>query len=62
MRIPDAPDAAQAATFAQSHCTAMFALRDRGGLSAGETVLVLGAGGGAGGDRAWRDGPGRGVE
>ncbi|GAA0841615.1 NADPH:quinone oxidoreductase family protein [Streptosporangium amethystogenes subsp. fukuiense] len=48
VRIPDTLDAAQAATFAQSHCTAMFALRDRGGLSAGETVLVLGAGGGVG--------------
>jgi NADPH2:quinone reductase len=46
--IPDTMDAPSAATFAQSHCTALFALRDRGGLAAGETVLVLGAGGGAG--------------
>jgi NADPH2:quinone reductase len=46
--IPDTMDAARAATFAQSHCTALFALRDRGGLAAGETVLVLGAGGGVG--------------
>jgi NADPH2:quinone reductase len=46
--IPDSMDAARAATFAQSHCTALFALRDRGGLAAGETVLVLGAGGGVG--------------
>lgn len=46
--IPDRLDAARAATFTQSHCTALFALRDRGGLSAGESVLVLGAGGGVG--------------
>ncbi|MFC4587015.1 NADPH:quinone oxidoreductase family protein [Sphaerisporangium corydalis] len=46
--IPDRLDAARAATFPQSHCTALFALRDRGGLREGESVLVLGAGGGAG--------------
>lgn len=46
--IPDVLDAAQAATFTQSHCTALFALRERGGLKAGENVLVLGAGGGVG--------------
>ncbi|MEU8246708.1 NADPH:quinone oxidoreductase family protein [Nonomuraea sp. NPDC048916] len=48
VEIPDTLDAARAATFAQSYCTALFALRNRGGLSAGETVLVLGAGGGVG--------------
>ncbi|RSN59931.1 NADPH:quinone oxidoreductase family protein [Actinomadura sp. WAC 06369] len=46
--IPDALGAAEAATFTQSHCTALFGLRDRAGLRAGETVLVLGAGGGTG--------------
>ncbi|MQY04868.1 NADPH:quinone oxidoreductase family protein [Actinomadura macrotermitis] len=46
--IPARLDAARAATFVQSHCTALFALRDRAGLTAGETVLVLGAGGGVG--------------
>jgi NADPH2:quinone reductase len=47
-RIPDALSAAQAATFTQSYCTALFALRERGGMAAGEIVLVLGAGGGVG--------------
>ncbi|MVZ99139.1 zinc-binding dehydrogenase [Actinomadura sp. LD22] len=46
--IPDKLDAPRAATFTQSYCTALFALRDRAGLAAGETVLVLGAGGGVG--------------
>ena len=46
--VPENLDAARAATFTQSYCTALFALRDRGGLSSGETVLVLGAGGGVG--------------
>lgn len=48
IRMPSAMDFGQAATFVQSYCTALFALRDRAGLSAGETVLVLGAGGGIG--------------
>lgn len=46
--IPDELDFPRAATFTQSHSTALFALRDRAGLSPGETVLVLGAGGGVG--------------
>ncbi|MFA1541386.1 NADPH:quinone oxidoreductase family protein [Actinomadura monticuli] len=46
--IPDELDFARAATFTQSYCTALFSLRDRANLRAGETVLVLGAGGGVG--------------
>ena len=46
--VPAELDAPRAATFTQSYCTALFALRDRAGLRAGETVLVLGAGGGVG--------------
>ncbi|MEV4897184.1 NADPH:quinone oxidoreductase family protein [Nonomuraea sp. NPDC055795] len=46
--LPDHLDAARAAAFAQSHCTALFALRERAGLRPGERVLVLGAGGGVG--------------
>jgi NADPH2:quinone reductase len=47
-RIPDTLTAGQAATFAQSYCTALFALRTRGGLATDETLLVLGAAGGVG--------------
>ncbi|MFG1997823.1 NADPH:quinone oxidoreductase family protein [Spirillospora sp. NPDC048911] len=46
--IPDELDAARAATFTQSYCTALSALRERGGLKPGENILVLGAGGGVG--------------
>ena len=46
--IPDELDFPRAATFTQSYCTALFALRDRAALRAGETLLVLGAGGGVG--------------
>jgi NADPH2:quinone reductase len=46
--LPDELDAARAATFTQSYATALFSLRDRARLTAGETVLVLGAGGGIG--------------
>ncbi len=46
--IPDRLDFPRAATFTQSYCTALFALRDRIGLREGETVLVLGSGGGGG--------------
>ena len=46
--VPDNLDAARAATFTQSYCTALFALRDRAAVTADDTVLVLGAGGGVG--------------
>ncbi len=46
--IPAGLDSARAAAFTQSYCTALFALRDRARLQPGETVLVLGAGGGVG--------------
>jgi NADPH2:quinone reductase len=46
--LPDNLSFAQGATFVQSYCTALFALRERAELRAGETVLVLGAGGGVG--------------
>ncbi len=41
-------DAPRAATFTQSYSTCLFALRDRASAAPGETVLVLGAGGGVG--------------
>lgn len=47
-RLPDELDAARAAAFTQSYCTALFALGRRAGVSDGEVVLVLGAGGGVG--------------
>jgi NADPH2:quinone reductase len=46
--VPANLSAAQAATFTQSYCTALFALRDRARLATGDTVVVLGAGGGVG--------------
>lgn len=46
--VPDALSLPAAATLTQSYCTALFALRDRAMLTAGEVVLVLGAGGGVG--------------
>ncbi len=46
--IPDELDFPRAATFTQSYCTALYALRDRAALRRGETLLVLGAGGGVG--------------
>jgi NADPH2:quinone reductase len=46
--VPDGLDAARAATFIQSYCTALFALARRARVRSGEQVLVLGAGGGVG--------------
>jgi NADPH2:quinone reductase len=46
--LPAGLDSARAATFTQSYSTALFALRDRAAMLPGETVLVLGAGGGVG--------------
>ncbi len=46
--LPDGLDAARAATFTQSYSTSLFALRDRAQAAPGESVLVLGAGGGVG--------------
>ncbi|MEZ5206622.1 MAG: NADPH:quinone oxidoreductase family protein [Acidimicrobiales bacterium] len=48
VRLPDAMSSGQAAAFTQSYCTALFALRERARLAEGESVLVLGAGGGVG--------------
>lgn len=46
--IPDGMDMASAAVFPVSYATAWHALVDRGQLKAGETLLVLGAGGATG--------------
>jgi NADPH2:quinone reductase len=46
--VPDGLSMDRAAGFVQSYCTALFALRERAALQAGETVLVLGAAGGVG--------------
>jgi NADPH2:quinone reductase len=48
MALPDHFDSPRAATFTQSYCTCLFALRDRAHVQTGESVLVLGAGGGIG--------------
>ncbi len=48
VRMPDTVDFDQAATLIQSYCTVLFTLTRRTTLSAGEWVLVLGAGGGIG--------------
>lgn len=47
-RVPEEIDAATAAASILTYQTAWFALTDRAGLKAGESVLVLGAGGGVG--------------
>jgi NADPH:quinone reductase len=46
--LPAGMDFATATAFGLTYATADFALRDRGALKAGETVLVLGAAGGVG--------------
>ncbi len=48
IRTPDAMTDGQAATFTQSYMTARFALARRARAEHGETLLVLGAGGGIG--------------
>ncbi len=48
LRTPAQLTDGQAATFVQSYATAWFALQHRARMSAGATVLVLGAGGGVG--------------
>ena len=47
-RLPDEMSLAEGAAFVLNYQTAMFCLVDRGGLKAGESVLVLGAAGGVG--------------
>ncbi len=47
-RLPADIHLKDAATIMMTHGTAMHALRDRGGLRAGETLVVLGASGGVG--------------
>jgi NADPH2:quinone reductase len=46
--IPDSLTDGQAATFMQSYLTGWYALRVRAGVTAGDTMLVLGAGSGVG--------------
>ncbi len=48
LRVPESMDLDAAAAFMQSYATARFALHDRAGAQPGETLLVLGAGGGVG--------------
>ena len=47
-RLPDGVDAAEGAGLIMTYATNMHGLIDRGGLKAGETLLVLGAAGGIG--------------
>jgi NADPH2:quinone reductase len=46
--LPDQVDSAQAAAMPVAYATSYYALLDRGQLAPGETLLVLGAGGGVG--------------
>lgn len=46
--LPEGLSFAEAACFPSNHATALHALRDRGHLQPGETLLVLGAAGGVG--------------
>jgi NADPH2:quinone reductase len=45
---PDVTDNAAAASFLTAYCTSYYALKDRGRLQKGETLVVLGAAGGVG--------------
>ncbi|MGB0752125.1 MAG: NADPH:quinone oxidoreductase family protein, partial [Gammaproteobacteria bacterium] len=47
-QMPDAMSFSEGASFVVAYGTSHHALRDRGGLRAGETLLVHGAGGGVG--------------
>ena len=47
-KLPDEMSLSEGAAFVLNYQTAMFCLVDRGGLKAGESVLVLGAAGGVG--------------
>jgi len=47
-RLPDTVTFEEAATLAISGCTALQALRDRGRVTPGQRVMVIGAGGGVG--------------
>ncbi|WP_324742113.1 NADPH:quinone oxidoreductase family protein [Tsuneonella sp. CC-YZS046] len=46
--VPDGIDLASAAAMPMTYVTALYALRNRGELAAGDTLLVLGAAGGVG--------------
>jgi NADPH:quinone reductase len=48
VRVPDGVDIIEASAFLSAYATSHWALHARGNLSAGETVLVLGAAGGVG--------------
>lgn len=48
VRVPDGIEATLAAAVPSSYCTALFAFTERASLQSGESVLVLGAGGGLG--------------
>ena len=48
LKIPDSMSFPQAAMFRTNYATAIHALKDRANLQPGETLLVLGAGGGTG--------------
>jgi NADPH2:quinone reductase len=46
--MPEGMDYVHASSFLLTYGTSLYALKDRGGLKSGETLLVLGAGGGVG--------------
>ena len=46
--VPDGIDLVEASALLMTYGTTIHALKDRGGIKAGETVLVLGAAGGVG--------------